>query len=222
MKYKLVFLFIFVFVEYFCSAQLVRKVDYDAAIALHVGGHADVVMPGSAFEKMGFGTVFGLKMTFPFNRRWFLGMEVDHDQFKTEGRIGFRSPDQGSGEVPGDVKTKIEINSIKIPVYLKYLLDSRRNNLLLGGYFSWRYKENKIELPEEIFPGKPEFQKWDAGFVVGYEKGLGKVINMMFRIDASVRNLVKNSDGFSKKIFPVQASLIFSFDVLRIGDCGCY
>ena len=64
-------------------------------------------------------------------------------------------------------------------------------------------------------------ENWNAGLTVGYEFRVVKHLNLMFRLSGSVKDVLKSDNIWGKKLFPVQAGLTLSFDVLRIGDCGC-
>ena len=46
MKFKVILVSVFILVVHFCSAQLVRRVDYDAAIAVQAGGSTGILLPG--------------------------------------------------------------------------------------------------------------------------------------------------------------------------------
>lgn len=57
--------------------------------------------------------------------------------------------------------------------------------------------------------------------MIGVGQRIVKHLNLMFKINVSVKDLMKKSDLYPKKIFPVQANLTLSYDIFRIGDCGC-
>lgn len=224
-----------------CFGQLVRRKDYDAAFAIQVGGEIGALVP---FGKPG---VFirpagGLKMTFPFTRKWFLGSEINYSQLTYNGvyNVNISFPEHPTfSSYSGDVEARFDIKQIQVPVYLKYMLNCNRASVLFGiygayvfdatlntslknGYFEPIYGESgdgTETLKEKNISG--DMDNWNAGITVGYEYQIVKHLNAMFRINAGMKEVMKNNRDFGKKLFPLQASLTLSFDFFRIGDCGC-
>ena len=67
------------------SGQLVRRKDYDLAVALQAGGGTSVGIPFRDV-RMFVVPVGGLKMTIPFTRKWFLGTEVNYADHRFDSR----------------------------------------------------------------------------------------------------------------------------------------
>lgn len=214
MKFKVILVFVFILVVHFCSAQLVRRVDYDAAIAVQAGGSTGILLPGK-IDGMKFDGIYGLKMTFPFTRRWFLGAEFNYNQLRTQNKHRFSF---SGGE--RDVEADLKMQALNVPIYIKYLLGPYGSRILCGGYFSWIY-QGRLVVYEKERRFQADTDKWDAGIVIGIEQRIVKHLNLMFKINASVKDLLKESDMYPRKMFPVQANLTLSYDIFRIGDCGC-
>lgn len=189
--------------------QLVRRKDYDAAFALQAGGEVGAL---TAFQdaKFSFRPVAGLKMTFPFTRLWFLGMEVNYSQLK----YGFANPQA----------TEINIKQLHVPVYLKYRLHSNKASVLFGVYGSYVLDGKgsvAVEEKADYADLSGALEDWSAGITVGYEHQLVKRLNIMCRISGGIREAVKKQPVFKDKLFPLQACITLSYDILRIGDCEC-
>lgn len=211
----------------FCSqgmGQLVRRVDYDAAFALQAGGDIGMLAPfgrkpGVFVQPMG-----GLKMTFPFTRKWFLGSEINYSRLKynTTYVLDYRVPERAMDNGADD-RGRFDLKQIQVPVYLKYRLGSNRENILFGIYgayiFDASVKGNDLPGVNGITAGKME--SWTAGLTVGYELQVVKHLNLMFRLSGGLKEVMKSDNIRGEKLFPLQAGLTLSFDVLRIGDCGC-
>lgn len=213
------------FLGFQSMGQLVRRVDYDAAFALQVGGDIGMLVPFGSNPGVFVQPTGGLKMTFPFTRRWFLGSEINYNRLKYNSTYPV-NPVAGIGLDGGnteDCRGYWDLKQIEVPVYLKYMLGSARENILFGVYGAYVFdgsaeKENVVGEDREI-AGKTE--AWNAGLTVGYELRVVKHLNLMFRLSGSVKDVLKKDNIWGKKLFPVQAILTLSFDVLRIGDCGC-
>ena len=78
------------------SGQLVRRKDYDLAVALQAGGGTSVGIPFRDV-RMFVVPVGGLKMTIPFTRKWFLGTEVGSIAGMPQGKIQTGSRRYGFG-----------------------------------------------------------------------------------------------------------------------------
>lgn len=218
MKFKVILVFVFIFVVHFCSAQLVRRVDYDAAIAVQAGGSTGILLPGK-IDGVKFDGIYGLKMTFPFTRRWFLGAEFNYNQLRTQNKHRFSSSG-GEDIYQGDAEADLKMQALNIPVYVKYLFGPYGSRILCGGYFSWIYKGRLVVYEKEKYV-QADTDKWDAGIVIGIEQRIIKHLNLMFKINTSVKDLLKEADLYPRKMFPVQANLTLSYDIFRVGDCGC-
>lgn len=237
-------LVILILISWSVSAQLVRRRDYDAAFALQVGGEAGVLLPGAS-PKLNVRPVGGLKMTFPFTRKWFMGGEVNYSELKSGNHFNWTDQPVGGGDgsryYTGGVKTDLFIQRIQIPLYLKYMLNSNRASVLFGVYAAVNFDSRfNVDARDELYsysPGVPgsdelvapgflrnfddDVDTWDGGVVVGIEQQLAKHFYMTFKITGGIKQLLKQDSGFNKKMFPLQASLTLSLDLLRIGDCGC-
>ena len=139
---KVIFCILFLGILWESFGQLVRRKDYDAAFALQVGGETSAL---TAFQNAGFllRPVAGLKMTFPFTRKWFLGGEINYSELK----YSFAGPQQ----------TDFHIKQLHVPVYLKYMLNCNKASVLFGLYVMLR---TGIVLPDlqilraiRIYPG---------------------------------------------------------------------
>lgn len=197
------------------SAQLVTKKDYTAAFGLQAGAGLSAI-PAGAVKSLSVNPTAGLKMTFPFNRKWFIGSEINYNPLKTTNRI--------TNALMPEEKIRIELNiqQITVPLYIKYMLRSNRASVLLGGYISYLY-DKKCKLPG-LSPAAAEtivnIGEWDGGIVFGFEQQLIKRMNLTLKLSSSVKSIV-NTPLTDKKFIPLQAGLTLSYDLFRIGDCGC-
>lgn len=193
-----------------CDAQLVRRKDYDAAFALQAGGGTGVLTQWQ-HPRLAVMPTAGLKMTFPFTRKWFLGGEVNYSRLK----YGFAVPVGGEpAEGAQDVRVKADVETLCVPIYLKYMLNCNRASVLFGLYGSYRLSgrwEPAADVP---------FATWNAGVTAGYEYRLAKRLNLQLRASAGVREAAEGHPC-GGRLLPVEACLTLSYDFLRIGDCGC-
>ena len=191
------------------AGQLVRRKDYDAAFALQAGGETGAL---TAFHNAGFSLrpVAGLKMTFPFTRKWFLGSEFNYSELKYS--------------FAGCQQTDMNIKQLHVPVYLKYMLNCNKASVLFGIYGSYVIDGScsvvfaDTPVPADI---SRELDTWNAGVTIGYEYRFVKRLHIMCRISGGVKEVVKKQAFFKDKLFPLQACVTLSYDILRIGDCGC-
>lgn len=210
--------YIFPLILFFCNgliptnAQLVTKKDYSAAIALQAGAEGALMLSMKSAHFRITPTA-GVKMTFPLNRKWFLGTEINYSQLKIAGK---------------EKKLKLDIDQkkISVPVYLKYMLQSNRASVLLGAYVAYQLDTDiTFKRPDELALAIPEpmfydADRWTYGIVAGYEQQLAKRLNLTLKISCSVKT-IGESQAISKKQIPLQAGLTLSYDIFRIGDCGC-
>ncbi len=197
-------------------AQLVTKKDYTAAFALQAGAESGVLMT-SEISKINITPVAGLKMTFPFNRKWFIGSEINYSQLKTRNK--YSNP---------TTRLELDLEQITVPVYVKYMLNSNRGMLLFGGYAScllsdkYNYSTGNTPLSSEVASStlKNGIKKWDYGFTMGYEQLFTRHLALAFKINCGVQSLTEVPDN--KKFIPLKASLTLSYDLFHIGDCGCH
>ena len=205
-------------------AQLVRKKDYDAAFALQAGGETGIL---TSFRdmKMAVTPVGGLKMTFPFSRKWFLGSEVNYSRLK----YSF------SDEIAASQGADFDIKQLQVPVYLKYMLNSNRASVLFGFYGTYvldatlhssmsgteTASDAGVLNQNGILDYSPMMDTWNAGITIGYELRIIKHMNVMCRVSGGMKNVLKSQDMFGKKLYPIQATITLSYDIFRIGDCGC-
>ena len=202
--------------------QLVRRVDYDAAFALQAGGDMGMLVPFGSKPGVFVQPTGGLKMTFPFTRKWFLGSEINYSWIKYNSTYTLDRNIAGAGQwAAGQVKNRghLDMKQIQVPVYLKYMLGSNRESILLGVYGAYVFDASAESENGENAAGNME--SWNAGLTVGYELRVVKHLNLMFRLSGGMKDVLKSDNIWGKKLFPLQASLTLSFDVLRIGDCGC-
>lgn len=204
------------------QSQLVRKRDYDAAFAVQAGINTGIAVPGHPGQLKVDG-IYGLKMTFPFTRKWFIGAEINYNPLRLETDKTLSLPEQ----TPVKGKAETEFRSLNVPLYIKYLLRNNQTGILLGGYFS-KHLKNKFLFRDTS--GAPvtgnedatEPEKWDAGITLGAEQRLLKHLNLLFKISGSLKSITGTGTGIHpKNSFPLQAHLTISYDILRIGDCGC-
>ena len=66
-----------------------------------------------------------------------------------------------------------------------------------------------------------DLASWSAGVTVGYEYQIVKRLQVMCRIRGGVKEALKNQSFSKGKLFPLQVGITLSYDILRIGDCGC-
>ena len=181
--------------------QLVTRKDYDAAFALQVGGEISMLTIWDQ-PKVSLQPIAGLKMTFPFTRKWFLGSEVNYSQFKY-----------------GSQKFNFDMKQIHIPIYLKYMLNSNKSSVLFGFYGSYIFDSNIVE--KETLSNIESSDNLGVGVTIGYEYQVVKHFNVMFRLSTGIKELVKNQAFKDEDLLSLQASITLSYDIFRIGDCGC-
>ena len=87
------------------SGQLVRRKDYDLAVALQAGGGTSVGIPFRDV-RMFVVPVGGLKMTIPFTRKWFLGSEINYSRLKYN-RGKYRPEAEGTVSAKGTTTSGI-------------------------------------------------------------------------------------------------------------------
>ena len=125
-------------------------------------------------------------------------------------------------------RLELDLEQIAVPVYAKYMLNSNRGMLLFGGYVSCLLSDNHSycvngeSLSPEVSPAslKNGIKKWDYGFILGYEQLFTRHLALSFKINCGVQSLADLPDD--KKCIPLKASLTLSYDLFRIGDCGCH
>ena len=181
--------------------QLVTRKDYDAAFALQMGGEISMLTIWDQ-PKVSLQPIAGLKMTFPFTRKWFLGSEVNYSQFKY-----------------GSQKFNFDMKQIHIPIYLKYMLNSNKSSVLFGFYGSYIFDSNIVE--KETLSNIESSDNLGVGVTIGYEYQVVKHFNVMFRLSTGIKELVKNQAFKDEDLLLLQASITLSYDIFRIGDCGC-
>ena len=181
--------------------QLVTRKDYDAAFALQVGGEISMLTIWDQ-PKVSLQPIAGLKMTFPFTRKWFLGSEVNYSQFKY-----------------GSQKFNFDMKQIHIPIYLKYMLNSNKSSVIFGFYGSYIFDSNIVE--KETLSNIESSDNLGVGVTIGYEYQVVKHFNVMFRLSTGIKELVKNQAFKDEDLLSLQASITLSYDIFRIGDCGC-
>lgn len=179
------------------KSQLVTKKDYDAAFALQGGIETGILLPASS-PHIRINPAAGLKMTFPFTRKWFLGSEINYSRLQADIRLKETA-----------TREKFTLERLLIPLYIKYTLPANRSSVLLGIYGGWIYKREEAVRP------------WEGGIVAGYEQRIVKHVHLTFKLSGSIKEAVSLRLPEYKKYYPLQASLTLSYDVLRIGDCGC-
>lgn len=227
-------LLLIVFAE--SHGQLVRRKDYDAAFALQAGvetGMLTTLRHPELFVR----PIAGLKMTFPFTRKWFLGGEVNYSELKynTTDRTGYTGEWAGQDfTFRGEQKMKFDLKQVQLPLYLKYMLNCNKASVLFGFYGAYIFDarleaifsgssaagEDALQTPVET--RLPEaLDNWHAGVTVGYEHRIVKHLDIICRINIGMKEVVRNQPFFRDKLLPVQACITLSYDIFRIGDCGC-
>lgn len=232
MRFFIVFLFLSA-LGFESYGQLVRRKDYDAAFALQAGGGTGLLTtfhhPGLSFSPTA-----GLKMTFPFSRKWFLGCEINYEPLKYQASRQVNTPLPAPGEsIPfrGEQKAKFDLKQIFVPVYLKYMLNCNKASVFVGLYGSYIYDAQlTTHLAGTSGDGTETsweadmsglLEDWNAGIVIGYEHRLAKHLNIMCRVNAGVKEILKDQTLFKDKLFPASVCVTLSYDIFRIGDCGC-
>lgn len=160
------------------------------------------------FDGVAFDALGGMKMTFPFTRRWFLGAEVNYLRSKSKEKQTVYISDEKPGP---KLSVERKREGVNVPIYVKYLLGPYGTSLFGGGYVSW-INSDKCEIAEEGLPLKIDADSWDAGVSVGVEQRIVKHLNVMYRLNVGLKNA---------STLPLQHCLTLSFDVFRVGDCGC-
>lgn len=214
----LVFSVLFFLLAGHCTAQMIGKRDYDAAFALQAGAVMAMPLPlghpQAAVQAMG-----GVKMTFPFNRKWFIGAEVNYEELNFKSNYSIHREGQASS--PEKLKMEVGIQQIEVPVYLKYMLNCNRASVLLGFYgtYTFRSDPHALNLEDDALP-EPD-KDWNAGVTLGYEYQLVKRLHLMCRLSMGMREVIGPEYVQGKSFLPLQVSLALSYDILRIGGCGC-
>ena len=102
------------------------------------------------------------------------------------------------------------------------MLNCYRASLLFGGYAGY-YFQNKsgVSGPDPAVALDDETEKWNAGLTFGYEYRIVKHLNVMCRVSAGLNALMHSRGISGKNVFPLQACITVSYDIFRVGDCGC-
>lgn len=212
--------------------QLVRKKDYDAAFALQLGGETGML---TTFQnsRLSVSPTAGLKMTFPFNRKWFLGSEINYSRLKYSTSDRFSAHLSVGGNTTffnGNQKASFDMQQIQVPVYLKYMLNCNKASVLFGFYGAYVFnRELTTSLVGDFDAGKGSIrldlsellEQWNAGITIGYEHRIVKHLNVMCRLSAGLKDVVNAGGLFGKRLLPLQGCITISYDIFRIGDCGC-
>lgn len=199
------------FVQESC-AQMIGKRDYDAALALQAGGNVALAVPFH-HPRAGIQPQGGLKLTFPFDRKWYLGTEVNYLALSYQGR--YVSGATGAGE---EMELNAKLRQLELPVYVKYMLNCNRASVLFGFYGACTLA---YDFPREEQKGFEPDKDWNLGLTLGYEYQLVKRLNVMCRASLGAREFLQTAYTAGKKFFPLHIGLTLSYDVLRIGGCGC-
>lgn len=205
-----------------CYGQLVRRKDYNAAFALQAGGETGLL---TTFHhpKYHLSPAWGLKMTFPFTRKWFLGSEVNYSQLQYTV-----SGEEKPGEIAEHSGTKqwadFDLKQVQVPVYLKYMLGCNRASVLLGFYGSYVF-DGGYRLASEGNSSSADYsdalESWNAGITFGYEHRIIKRLNIMCRFSVGLKEVTRGPKPWNDRLLPMQACITLSYDFLRIGDCDC-
>lgn len=201
-------------------AQLVRKKDYDAAFALQLGGETGM-LTSFGHAEIALRPLAGLKMTFPFNRKWFLGSEINYSElkYKCSGELEEVLAGISLNE---ERQAEFDIKQIQVPLYLKYMLNCNKASVVLGFYGAYVFDSQvSLSSKEQDTDITGWIDNWHAGITLGYEHRIVKHFNIMCRIDAGLKEVVKKHSFFKDKLLPIQASITLSYDIFRVGDCGC-
>lgn len=212
MSLRFIISLIFICTALYGQSQLVTKKDYTASFALQAGAESGIIATVKT-SGLKINPTAGLKMTFPFNRKWFLGSEINYSMLKT--RNTYRA-----------FPIELDLKQIIIPLYVKYMLRSNRATVLLGGYAGYLFDNNhsKISNPTESTTGGEiilPLKKWDYGFTAGYEQHFTQRLNLTFKVCYGIHSLLETSFT-DHKFSPLRGSLTLSYDLFRIGDCGCH
>lgn len=220
--------------------QLVTKRDYDAAFAIQAGGEAGLLLPMKNIN-IGITPTAGLKMTFPFTRKWFMGGEINYSELKCKGSFDVSGFGFNGQAYVGNARMDCNIRKIQVPVYVKYMLNCNKASVLFGVYGAYLFDNDfRLTLKDALSEPPPyssvvaerigelgpvdlsgDVESWNAGIVVGYEHRIVKHLDVMLKVSAGAKELLKKNNSCGKRLYPLQASLTLSFDILRIGDCGC-
>ncbi len=112
-----------------------------------------------------------------------------------------------------EIDYRFKAHQLQVPLYLKYMLPCNRASLLFGGFGSYVFHAGKSDAASRM-------QDWNAGVTVGYEQRIIKHLELLCRFSVGCRKAFTDFHS-SHGAFPMQLSLTVSYDILRIGDCGC-
>ncbi|MDL2231528.1 PorT family protein [Porphyromonadaceae bacterium OttesenSCG-928-L07] len=206
MKHKLIFIaLLLVLSSLYSKAQLVTRKDYDLAIAVQAGLNMSIAIPDN--NGIAFQPAYGLKLTIPFTRKYFLGSEINYVEHRYNNKQG-----------EDKVALKYRKQDLSIPVYFKYMLNSNTNSLLLGGYFSYAIERKFLSASGSE---KKQINTWDAGIIAGFEQNITRNLYVTFKVSAGIKELLKK-EQFDKKYYPLQVGLTVGYTFVRFGDCGCH
>ena len=204
-------------------SQLVRRKDYDAAFSLQTGIETGT-LTSFHHARLSLKPTFGIKITFPFTRKWFLGSEINYSDLKysiKQNRTRPQTSNESSLSLPKE-QVEFDLKQIQIPIYLKYRLNCNKASVLFGFYGSYIF-DSKFNISSPVILSNPAnaLANWNAGITIGYEHQLIKHLNVMCRVSTGMKKTLTNRQLWDDKLFPIQASLTLSYDIFRIGDCGC-
>lgn len=216
--------------------------DYSVNFAIQAGISTGFMSSGT-IDGMKYDGIYGLKMDFPFQKKWSIGAEINYTQLRTENKHDIQTLIISSSAkrtyeliFKDQALIKINLHALSVPFYVKYKFNAQRTAVFLGGYFSVNFKR-KISIPTNIIggttswepegetqnpsltflPDMPEADKWDAGLTLGIEQQIVKQLFIMLRVSGSCKDILKQADFYPKKLFPFQANLTLSYNLLKLG-----
>lgn len=184
----------------------------------------------------------GARTTFRFQQGWVLGAEVIYKTVamtanaRVENQMMSSGDNNGKQYFSGTAFLNSRFTQIEVPLYLKYMIGTKRaNRVLLGGYWSYILEgtyttearkgyigsepDRADDLVDPAHPILIDFSKslgdWDAGFVVGYEYGISERLNLGLRIMAGMRDVFGRNTPFEYKMIHLKGSIIVSYHIFE-------
>ncbi len=158
-----------------------------------------------------------------FNHHWSAVVEATYKTVALDAELitlkngqKFKDDDGLNVTFYGRASTSMSFSMLEVPLYLKYKFNER-NRVFVGGYYAWVFKsrfeamamDGRLENPEDpddiviVYPRDPVDQsfnenldKWDAGWLVGYERRIHKRVNVAGRFSMGVKDIFKKGENY--------------------------
>jgi hypothetical protein len=167
--------------------------------------------------------VLGLSGELVLHSCWSVAVEATYKTVAMDAEIitlrqGQRFKDKDDLDVLffGRAGTSMSFTQLEMPLYLKYKI-SERNRVFLGGYYSRIFSgkfeatafDGRMQNPDDptdiviVRPSDPAYQnfsnnleKWDIGFLLGYERLIFKRITMTGRFSTGFKDIFKPNENY--------------------------